>query len=293
MIKGLTFDMLLTYAEPIVCGMALLVIWHKRQLSQFRFLSLFLSARLITMVICIPLLRFGGNLIPVRAFYQAYFYSYWSSYAIEAVLGLGMVYEVYKLAMAPLRGLQALGMLMFRWAAGIAVAVALGMALGPQITSQRFIIRAITQLQQTQSILTLCLLLFVCLAIRPMGLSIRSRIFGVSAGLGVLATSEMIDSAWISHAPRLASTFNVVNSIVYCMTVCVWAIYFAVPEPKRRMIVLPTTSPFLRWNQISMALGDEPGFVAVGGVHPDIFAPAELEIMRRASLKMKTSSTYS
>jgi hypothetical protein len=59
------------------------------------------------------------------------------------------------------------------------------------------------------------------------------------------------------------------------------------------MIVLPTTSPFLRWNQISMALGDEPGFVAVGGVHPDIFAPAELEIMRRASLKMKTSSTYS
>jgi len=193
--------------------------------------------------------------------------------------------------MAPLRGLQALGMMMFRWAAGIAIAVAVGMAFGPHMTSQSFILRAITQLQQTQSILTLCLLLFVCFAIRPMGLSHRSRIFGVSLGLGLLATSELVGSGWISHSPQLASTYNSLNSIVFCVTVMVWTIYFLVPEPKRRMIVLPTTSPFLRWNQISLALGDEPGFVAVGGVHPEIFAPAEVEIMRRASLKMNVVST--
>ena len=79
--------------------------------------------------------------------------------------------------------------------------------------------------------------------------------------------------------------------MVFCISVMVWITYFLVPEPKRRMIVLPTTSPFLRWNQISLALGDEPGFVAVGGVHPEIFAPAEVEIMRRASLKMNPVST--
>ena len=44
--------------------------------------------------------------------------------------------------------------------------------------------------------------------------------------------------------------------------------------------------PFLRWNQISLVLGDDPGFVAIGGIPPELFAPAELEIMRRASLKM-------
>ena len=42
----------------------------------------------------------------------------------------------------------------------------------------------VSQMQRTQSILILCLLLFVCFAIRPMGLSYRSRIFGVSLGLG-------------------------------------------------------------------------------------------------------------
>jgi hypothetical protein len=256
-------------------------------------MALFLSVRLMTIAVCIPLIGLSGSLLSISTSYRLYFYAYWMSYALEAVLGLCMVYEIYRLAMAPLRGLQALGMLMFRWAAGIAVAVALGMALGPQVSGQRFVIRAITQLQQTQSILTLCLLLFVCLAIRPMGLSHRSRIFGVSIGLAILATVELIDSAWISHAPRMSSTFNSLNSLLYCVTVLLWTAYFAMPEPRRRMIVLPTTSPFLRWNQISMALGDEPGFVAVGGVHPDIFAPAEVEIMRRASRKMSAVSTFS
>jgi hypothetical protein len=79
-----------------------------------------------------------------------------------------------------------------------------------------------------------------------------------------------------------------INNLVICAVLVLWIAYFALPEPKRRMIVLPTTSPFLRWNQISLALGDSPGHVAVGGVPPDLFSPAELEVMRRASVKMVT-----
>jgi hypothetical protein len=161
-------------------------------------------------------------------------------------------------------------MLVFKWAAGISVAVALGSAFQPGLQGADLMINAISQIQRTQSILTLCLLLFVCFAIRPMGLSYTSRIFGVSLGLGVMASTDLIQSAWM--------VFN------HNMN----AAYFALPEPKRRIIVLPTTSPFLRWNQISAALGDNPGFVAIGGVPPELFAPAEVEVMRRASLKMNT-----
>ncbi len=279
--------------EPLLCLLALVVLHYRRQLRKFRFLALLLAVRLLTLAICLPLLELANKLISAQTFYTFYFPVYWTSYAIEAVLGLFVIYEIYQLAMAPLRGLQALGMLMFRWAAGIAIAVAIGMAFGPHVSSRSFIIRAIQQLQQTQSILTLCMLLFVCFAIRPMGLSYRSRIFGVSLGLGVLATWELVGSAWLAHAPQIASTFNTLNTVLFCCTVITWIVYFLVPEPKRRMIVLPTTSPFLRWNQISLALGDEPGFVAVGGIHPEIFAPAEIEIMRRASLKMNAASTYS
>jgi hypothetical protein len=177
-------------------------------------------------------------------------------------------------------------MLVFRWVAAISVAVAIGVAVTPHLSGIKFMVAMITQLQQTSSILTLCLLLFVCFAIRPMGLSYRSRIFGVSLGLGFLATINLVNSAWIAHYASMYSVFSVINGLAVGVTLLVWSVYFAFPEPKRRIIVLPTTSPFLRWNQISIALGDDPGFVAVGGIPPELFAPAELEIMRRASAKM-------
>ena len=82
------------------------------------------------------------------------------------------------------------------------------------------------------------------------------------------------------------STISFINGLAVGLTLLVWSAYFAFPEPKRRIITLPTTSPFLRWNQISLALGDDPGHVAIGGIPPELFAPAELEVMRRASVKM-------
>jgi hypothetical protein len=197
-----------------------------------------------------------------------------------------VIYSIFKLAMAPLKGLATLGVLVFRWAGAISVAVSIGMAIGPHLSGVRFMIAIVTQLQQTSSILTLCLLLFVCFAIRPMGLTYKSRIFGVSLGLGLMATISLVDSAWLSQHQQLFAAWNITNGIASCLSMFIWSAYFALPEPKRRIIVLPTTSPFLRWNQISMALGDDPGFVAVGGVPPEIFAPAEIEIMRRASAKM-------
>jgi hypothetical protein len=124
-----------------------------------------------------------------------------------------------------------------------------------------------------------------------MGLSYRSRIFGVSLGLGIMSTNDLVQSAWLTLNPDMSTAYNHVLGIVSCLVVGTWATYFALPEPKRRIVVLPTTSPYLRWNQISEALGDDPGYVAVGGVPPEVFAPAELEVMKRASLKMVTPFT--
>jgi hypothetical protein len=276
----------LQYVEPILCGMLLYFLARAKAARQFVFLSVLLGVRLLCDVLCIPLLNFSGHGIERHLAYQIYFYVYWLSFALEAVLSLLVIYSIFKLAMAPLKGLQTLGMLVFRWVAAISVAVAIGVAVTPHQSGIHFMTAMITQLQQTSSILTLCLLLFVCFAIRPMGLSFRSRIFGVSLGLGFLATINLVNSAWIAHNPSMYSLFSLINVVAVSLTLITWSAYFAFPEPKRRIIVLPTTSPFLRWNQISLALGDDPGYVAVGGIPPELFAPAELEIMRRASAKM-------
>ncbi|RXH58665.1 hypothetical protein [Granulicella sibirica] len=278
---------MLSWVECFVCIGSLAVILVRRQMRSFLYLTLFLAVRLfadLTLGTTL-MLRWKHLNMPV-AFYRCYFYVYWVSYALEAALLLMAVYGIYKLAMAPLPGLQRLGSLVFRWAAAISIAVSIGLAFGPHVSGMRFVIRAVSQLQQTSSILTLCLLLFVCFAIRPMGLSYRSRVFGVSLGLGLLATTNLVASAWIVSNKDMYSPLNMINGLAICASFVVWIGYFAMPEPKRRMIVLPTTSPFLRWNQISQALGDEPGYVAIAGVPPDMFAEAEIEVMERASRKM-------
>jgi hypothetical protein len=276
----------LEYIEPVLCGMLIYFLVRSKAVRQFSYLFALLCVRLGCSLICLPLLYFCARGIEKHLAYQIYFYVYWASYALEAVLSLLVIYSIFKLAMAPLKGLQTLGMLVFRWVAAISVAVAIGVAVTPHVSGITFLIAMVTQLQQTSSILTLCLLLFVSFAIRPMGLSHQSRIFGVSFGLGIMATTSLVNAAWLAHSPNMYSTISLVNGLAVGITLLLWSAYFAFPEPKRRIIVLPTTSPFLRWNQISMALGDDPGFVAVGGIPPELFAPAELEVMRRASVKM-------
>ncbi len=273
-----------TYLEPLLCALAIISLVRSKVSRNFLYLVAFLAVRLASGLVCLGIIKL--HFIEEHLAYRIYFCVYWSSYALEAILSLLVIYSIFKLSMAPLKGLQTLGMLIFRWVAAISVAVSIGVAVAPHHSGLQFMIGMVSQLQQTSSVLTLCLLLFVCFAIRPMGLSYRSRIFGVSLGLGLMATVCLVDAAWLSHNADMYSTLNMVNGLAMCVTLCVWTAYFAFPEPKRRLIVLPTTSPFLRWNQISMALGDDPGYVAVGGIAPELFAPAEIEIMKRASAMM-------
>jgi hypothetical protein len=274
----------LFYLEPLLCIAGIVFLLRSKTARDYIYLVALLLTRVVSDLIMLSVIHLHA--LSVQLCYRIYFCTYWGSYAIEAVLSLLVVYSIFKLSMAPLKGLQTLGMLIFRWVAAISVAVSIGVAIAPHRSGLDFIVGLVSQIQQTSSVLTLCLLLFVCFAIRPMGLSYRSRIFGISLGLGFLATTDLVRAAWLSHYSDMQSTVNVISGLVMCMTLCIWAAYFAVPEPKRRLIVLPTTSPFLRWNQISLALGDEPGYVAVGGIAPELFAPAEIEMMKRASAMM-------
>jgi hypothetical protein len=276
----------LAYGEDFLCIAALSILIVRRQWRDYHWLGIFLAVRLTSDLLLDFAHLVRGSILSDQTAYNLYFYTYWLDFAVESLLMLMIVYGVFKLAMSPLKGLQTLGMLIFKWAAGISVAVSLGSVFVPHITGAKYIIAAISQLQRTQSILTLSLLVFVFFAIRPMGLSYRSRIFGVSLGLCIMSVSDLVQSTWLMVSPNMHGAFSAISGCAICLILAIWTCYFAMPEPKRRMIVLPTTSPFLRWNQISQALGDDPGFVAVGGVPPEMFATAELEVMRRASLKM-------
>ena len=126
-------------------------------------------------------------------------------------------------------------------------------------------------------------------SLKPLGLTFGSRAFGASIGLGMMATTQLLRSAWLP-TPTALSVYSIIyfySGLGACSALLVWGAYFAIPEPERRMVLLPTTSPYFFWNKISEALGDEPGFVAISGFTPDCMAPGELDAMIVASQKQE------
>ena len=274
-------------AESTLCLCVLLIAAYRRQAREFSAFIGLLALRAVSGAICISMLFFrqATGLSRLTA-YAVYFYTYWISAVAIGLLLVVVIYSVYNKAMRPLKGLQKIGKVIFRWVAVVSVAVSAAIAVGPHLSAAGSSSGAIwsmmvSQIQQGTSVLTLCLLLFVCFAIRPLGLTFRSRIFGITLGLGVTATTYLIQAAWLATvgARSMVSPIYLISTMGALVSACIWAAYFAMPEPERKMILLPTTSPFFTWNRISEALGDEPGFVAVAGFRPDMLAPAELKVL--------------
>lgn len=278
------------FADLFISIGILVLMARKRLLREFSFLAAFLAAGCIEDGGSIPILFFRKYLgvTKVQA-YDIYFYTHWALFFIEYALLLLVIYSVFRKAMEPLEGLHHAGKIVFRWVGGVSVALSVALALGPHAMGPYYWATVAGQIQQGISVLILCLLLFVCFSTRYLGLTYRSHIFGVSLGLGIFATVTLVESAWIANGvgPTVYSPVYVFSALGSCVTSLVWGTYFALPEPARKMILLPTTSPFFLWNRISEALGDEPGFVAIAGFKPDMLAPAELTAFAAGSKRSR------
>ncbi len=272
-------------SDLVICLVLLLVLWRKGQFEDYKYYGIYICCRVLEVCAGIPFLYFRRQFhIPIDFAWNAYWYSEQIFFVAEMVLQVFTIYAVYRLAMRGLEGLQRIGQIIFRWIAGVSFGLALFFALGPHTSTDYYAIIT-AQIHQGISVLSLCLLLFVCLAIRPLGLTFRSRIFGVALGLGIAAASTLVESAWLptSWGHNVASPLFAITGCISLCTTILWTVYFALPEQERRMILLPTTSPFFVWNSISEALGDEPGYVAVSGFKPEMLSAAEIEELSRST----------
>jgi hypothetical protein len=285
--------LLLEYAmfAEVFVGIGILLLMGRRGLLRdFYSLAAFLAVLSSENGISISLLFFRKEIgISKVLCYDIYFYSHWVLFFVEYGLLLFVVYSVFRKAMKPLEGLHRAGKIVFRWVGGVSLALSLAMALGPHATGRFYMAALAGQMQQGISVLILCLLLFVCFTTRYLGLTYRSHIFGVSLGLGVFATVSLVESTWLATGvgQTVYSPVYLVSALGSCAALLTWGTYFAMPEPERKMILLPTTSPFFLWNRISEALGDEPGFVAIAGFKPEMLASAELTVFTAASKRVR------
>jgi hypothetical protein len=226
--------------------------------------------------------------------YYVYFYAYWVSFGIGAVLILRVLHEMFRHAVRSIPGVQKLGEPIFFWAIAISVVLAFASGTAPHATGKSILLASAEVLMRSQSVLALCMLTFLAFASNTLGVPFRSRIFGVTFGFGLMAVGDLVTSAFFANQSTLASGANFMHEGIYLSAIVVWSLYFMQPEPARRLVTMPVTSPLMRWNDVAQTLGNPAGQVAVSyppSFMTDVFDLVENVMGPNGRPQRATSST--
>lgn len=251
----------------------------------------YFCVRAITAVI-IEFLFYGPLLASPTAYTKIYFVVYWASTLISAGLLFLSCLDVYRQAMAPLPGLARMGSTVFTWAAVASVVVTAttltSIAPGPDM-----IVRIALQLLRCAGATELCLLALLLLSLRAVGLSPRSRPLGFAIGLGMMASIDCAESIVTMLQLNTTPLVQAVFEVSALVTLAVWFVYSASPEPARKTVTLPVNSAIYKWDQIASALGHKGTQVAVQP-SPSFFLVDVEKVVERAfvrTLKGKESES--
>jgi hypothetical protein len=254
----------LIIAEPFLSGLVLWAFLRANDHKRFPAMGGYLALRVASVSVLCFLLHAHHFGIDPHVSYAAYFYAYVLSYLASAIAIFFVIQEMFKHLMAPLPGLSRLGLVAFRWAASISILVAMTSVVLPSGLKGDWVTAATSELMRCMSIMELCILAFLAFSLHSLGLSFRSRVFGVGLGFGLMASMEFVVSAFSIGHPSFATSAGTLSEITVTMALLTWTSYFLQTEPERKPVTLPVSSSLLRWNEIATALGHSTPHVAVG-----------------------------
>ncbi len=275
-------------AEPLLMVVAMIALLRSRDHRRFPALFAYVSVRLASSVMLHVLLqvrRVTG--IADHTAYSMYFYTYWLSYVAGAIVVFMVIQELFQSSMDPFPGLKWLGTISFRWVACLSFVAASAALLTPGGKGYGFLLAIVAQAMRCESIFILSLLLFLMVAAGKLGLSYRSRVFGVSFGFGIMATSDLVVSAAFLHLGHnmMTSTISVIATSASLLTLTIWSVYFLQPEPARQVLALNSSSPLARWNEVVTAIGSSGGRTPVAVPANDFFLQDVEKVVDRILIK--------
>ena len=242
----------------------------------------YLCVRAVTAIL-IEFLLHGPLLASPLTYTKMYFVVEWSSYLISAVLLFLSCLDVYRQAMAPLPGLVRMGTTVFRWAA-IASVLVTATTLTSITSGPQALVQIGVQLMRCVGTAELCLLTFLLLSMNAIGLSPRSRPFGMALGLGMMAAIDCVESSVAAMKFTMSPAAQTAFEAATVVTLCLWIAYSALPEPARKPITVAVNSAIYKWDQIASALGHKGTQVAVQPSQSFFLADVE-KVVERAFIR--------
>ncbi len=249
-------------AEFVLWALLGCLFWSKKLQRRFPAMNAYLLLRIGSMPVLL-LLLFGQAQHWLNDYcFLLYFLAYWGVYIASAVSLFFVAMEVFRSALSAFSGLMRFGSVIFRWAAVVSLIVSFasvsyahkGILIIPDLA---------VGLMRSVSVLELCLLAFLCLSMNALRLSVRDFAFGIALGFGMLSANDLVASSLLAKSGSLTSPLQFVSEAVTLFSLAVWGVFFALPEPARKPVVLPANSTIYRWNEIASALGNTGTQVAV------------------------------
>ncbi|MDR3748685.1 MAG: hypothetical protein P4M04_11095 [Acidobacteriota bacterium] len=185
----------------------------------------------------------------LKSSYAFYYWGYWISAALSALVSFAVLQEIFKSAFRPYEALRDLGVILFRWSALVILLVAGMWAISSSgQTNQVDMVRSSILLVERSIRLMQCgLVFFLLLFSEYLGISRRNMLFGIALGFGVFASVSMLVAAvmahpWVGHL----AIMRWIRSATYDLAVVVWMGYTLL-APARSEATL-TTVRSKEWN---------------------------------------------
>ena len=184
-----------------------------------------------------------------RHSYTLYYWSYWVSTALSALLSFAVLQEVFHDAFRPYEALRDLGVILFRWSALVVLLVGVMSAMTAAHSIQLDVItNGIFLVQRSVCLMQCGLVFFLLLFSEYLGISRRHVLFGIALGFGIFASvSMLVAAAASSHATFVhASVLSQIESAAYDFAVIIWLGYTALAPVGSRVALASARSK--NWN---------------------------------------------
>jgi hypothetical protein len=180
-----------------------------------------------------------------------YFYFYWIGDGFTALLGLCVIYEIFRIVLKPFSSVQRIGSLLFRASFFVLALIVITTFRARMSADVEPLIATILNLELSIRILEAGLFFFLFSFASSLGLTWKHHVFGVAAGLALFVATELAVVAMRSYYGRAADdlAYQVLKPAAFNCGVLIWAGYIWRGEPVTSPATrVPEQSRILEWN---------------------------------------------
>jgi hypothetical protein len=186
-----------------------------------------------------------------------YFWIWWGSEAIDALLILAVIQELFTVAFAPYDSLRQRGVTIFRTVTIFLCILAAITAVASPASETNQQMAAFFVMDRSVQIVQLGLLFFLFVFCKLFGMTWRHYVFGIAAGFLVMTAISTANFAIRANEGQAGNFWwNIFGALGFTVGELTWVYYFASEKSVVPLDIVPRTDQLIAWNRALSGISD-------------------------------------